>query len=349
MAGGIGARFWPMSKTSKPKQFIDILGTGTTLIQQTFNRFLSVCPKENILIVTNQMYKELVLEQLEGITEQQVLCEPCRRNTAPCIAYACHKIAVHNMDANIVVAPSDHVILNEAEFTRIISSAFEASAANDCLITLGIKPNRPDIGYGYIQFEESSGDLKKVKNFTEKPDLEKANSFLASGDFLWNAGIFVWSLKSILKALETHLPNVNKIFKAGAEQYNTGVEQDFVNEAFTSCENISIDYGVMEKSDNVYVMPSDFGWSDLGTWGSLYSIRGKDENANTMVGNNILSYNTKNCIVNMPQDKLVVIQGLEDYIVVEDDGVLLICKKADEQQIRQFVDDVGKKKGKKYI
>lgn len=349
MAGGIGARFWPMSKTSKPKQFIDILGTGTTLIQQTFNRFLNVCPKENILIVTNQVYKELVLEQLEGISEQQVLLEPCRRNTAPCIAYACHKIAVQNLDANIVVAPSDHVILNEAEFTRVISNAFEVSAVNNWLITLGIKPNRPDTGYGYIQYESALSDFKKVKNFTEKPSLEKAEAFLASGDFLWNAGIFVWSLKSILKAMETHLPLVNELFKAGAKQYNTATEQDFVNAAFTSCENISLDYGIMEKSDNVYVMPSDFGWSDLGTWGSLYSIRKKDNNANTMVGDNILSYDSKNCIVNMPKDKLVVIQGLDDYIVVEDDGVLLICKKADEQQIRAFVNDVGEKKGKKYI
>lgn len=349
MAGGIGARFWPMSKTSRPKQFIDILGTGTSLIQQTFNRFLSVCPKENMLIVTNQIYKELVLEQLEGVTEQQVLCEPCRRNTAPAIAYACHKIAAQNKEANIVVAPSDHVILNETEFTRIISNAFEASAANDFLITLGIKPSRPDIGYGYIQFEEAAGDLKKVKNFTEKPNLEKANMFLESGDFLWNAGIFVWSLKSILKALETHLPKVNEIFKAGVNQYNTSAEQDFVNGAFIACENISIDYGIMEKSDNVYVMPSDFGWSDLGTWGSLYSIRKKDENSNTIVGNNVLSYDSKNCIVNMPEDKLVVIQGLDNYIVVENEGVLLICKKSDEQQIRTFVDDVSDQKGKKYI
>ncbi len=348
MAGGIGARFWPMSKTSKPKQFIDILGTGKTLIQQTFDRFLTLCPKENILIVTNQIYKELVIEQL-GIAENQVLCEPCRRNTAPCIAYACHKIATQNPDANIVVAPSDHIILKEEEFTRIIAAAFEATKENDWLVTLGIKPSRPDTGYGYIQYLEGEDTLKKVKNFTEKPNLEKAKEFIASGDFLWNAGIFVWSLKSIIKALETHLPNVNSIFKAGADKYNTSDEQDFVNDAFISCENISIDYGVMEKSTNVYVMPSDFGWSDLGTWGSLYSIREKDENQNTIVGNNVMTYDSKNCIVNMPDGKLAVLQGLDDYIIVEDDGVLLVCKKQDEQMIRQFVDDVGDKKGKEYI
>lgn len=345
MAGGIGARFWPMSTSKKPKQFIDILGTGTSLIQQTFNRFLSVCPKENILIVTNRIYKDLVMEQLKGIGEQQILCEPCRRNTAPAIAYACHKIASQNMEANIVVAPSDHIILNEAEFSRIISNAFKATASNDFLITLGIKPSRPDTGYGYIQFEESANDLKKVSNFTEKPNLERAKEFLASGDFLWNAGIFVWSLKSILKALESHLPAVNRIFKAGFDKYNTPAEQNFVNDAFISCENISLDYGILEKSDNVFVIPSEFGWSDLGTWGSLYSIREKDDDSNTVVGNNVLTYDSKNCIVNMPEDKLVVIQGLDDYIVVEDEGVLLICKKTDEQRIRQFADDVDKLKG----
>lgn len=354
MAGGIGARFWPMSKTSRPKQFIDILGSGRTLIQQTFDRFLTVCPKENILIVTNEIYRQQCLDQLEGITEGQVLCEPCRRNTAPCIAYASYKIHQQNPEARIVVAPSDHIILKEAEFTEIINTALETSAKHDWLITLGIKPSRPDTGYGYIQFledklEDVDNRIKKVKTFTEKPQLEKAKQFLASGDFLWNAGIFIWSLKSILSAFEYYLPEVNKLFKNGLGIYDTKNEQAFVNETYPVCENISIDYGIMEKAQNVYVLASDFGWSDLGTWGSLYSIRSKDENQNAIHGDHVLTYDSKNCIVNVPKEKLVVLQGLDDYIVVEDEGVLLVCKKEDEQKIRQIVDDVRDKKGKEYV
>jgi mannose-1-phosphate guanylyltransferase len=354
MAGGIGTRFWPMSKTSQPKQFIDILGSGQTLIQQTFNRFLTVCPKENILIVTNEIYRQQCLDQLEGISENQILCEPCRKNTAPCIAYACYKIHQQNPDARVVVAPSDHVILKEQEFTEIISTALKTAAVNDWLITLGIKPSRPDTGYGYIQFNEDSIEnidirIKKVKNFTEKPQLEKAKEFLASGDFLWNAGIFIWSLKSIITAFESFLPEINKLFKDGLGIYNTGKEQDFINEMFPVCQNISIDYGVMEKARNVYVLTSDFGWSDLGTWGSLYSIREKDDEQNTIVGDNVMVYDTSNCIVNVPKKKLVVLQGLDDFIVVEEDGVLLICKKEDEQMIRKFVDDVGEQKGKQFV
>lgn len=354
MAGGIGARFWPMSKTSRPKQFIDILGSGRTLIQQTFDRFLTICPRENILIVTNELYRQLVMEQLEGINENQVLCEPCRRNTAPCIAYASYKIHQENPDALIVVAPSDHIILKEKAFTEIINTALETSAKNDWLITLGIKPSRPDTGYGYIQFEGEElsvvdGRIKKVKVFTEKPQLEKAKEFLVSGDFLWNAGIFIWSLKSILRAFETHLPEVNKLFKDGLGTYDTKDEQVFVDKTYPICENISIDYGVMEKAKNVYVLTSDFGWSDLGTWGSLYSIREKDSKQNAILGDQVLTYNTSNCIVNVPKDKLVVLQGLDDYIIVEDDGVLLVCKKQDEQMIRQMVDDVRDKKGEKFV
>ncbi len=354
MAGGIGARFWPMSKTSRPKQFIDILGSGKTLIQQTFDRFLSVCPRENILIVTNEIYRQQVMDQLEGISAGQVLCEPCRRNTAPCIAYACYKIHQQNPDARIVVAPSDHIILKEKEFTEIINTALEASATHDWLITLGIKPSRPDTGYGYIQFagDEVNGvddRIKKVKNFTEKPQLEKAKEFLASGDFLWNAGIFIWSLKSILTAFESYLPEVNKLFKDGLGIYDTEKEQDFVDKTYPVCENISIDYGVMEKAKNVYVLASDFGWSDLGTWGSLYAIREKDSKQNAILGEQVLTYDSKNCIVNVPKDKLVVLQGLDDYIVVEEDGVLLVCKKQSEQKIRKIVDDVRDKKGKEFV
>lgn len=354
MAGGIGARFWPMSKTSRPKQFIDILGTGKTLIQQTFDRFLNVCPKENIYIVTNDVYKQIILDQLDGITESQVLCEPMRRNTAPAIAYAAYKIAAINPDANLVVAPSDHIILKEDSFTEIILSALKATSTHDWLLTLGIKPSRPDTGYGYIQYCDEQPfkedlRLRPVKTFTEKPDLELAKTFLESGDFLWNSGIFIWSLKSIISAFETHLPEVDNLFKEGNGIYNTPKEEDFINGLFPICKNISIDYGVMEKAKNVYVLESDFGWSDLGTWGSLYDIRQKDENKNAIVGENVILFDTKNCIVNMPKDKLVVLQGLDDFIVVEDDGILLICPKKDEQNIREIVNTVKIEKGEQFV
>ncbi|MCD4746348.1 MAG: mannose-1-phosphate guanylyltransferase [Bacteroidales bacterium] len=354
MAGGIGARFWPMSRTSHPKQFIDILGTNETLIQQTYNRFLQICPSENIYIVTNTIYKNLIIEQIPGITENQILCEPIRRNTAPCIAYASYKILQINPDANIVVAPSDHIILKENIFTEVILSALEATSKKDWLLTLGIKPSRPDTGYGYIQFCDTytypqDKRIKKVKTFTEKPNLELAETFLQSGDFLWNSGIFIWSLKSIIKAFKNYLPDIDSIFKEGISKYNTPDENSFISSAYTLCKNISIDYGIMEKADNVYVLSSDFGWSDLGTWGSLYDTREKDKNLNTIVGKNVLTYDSKNCIVNMPKEKLVVLQGLNDYIVVEDDNILLICRKSNEQQIRQFVNDVKVEKGDKFV
>lgn len=354
MAGGIGARFWPMSRTSKPKQFIDILGTGKTLIQQTFERFAKVCPKENIFIVTNEIYKDIVKEQLPEISDNQVVCEPLRRNTAPCIAYANYKIQQINPNANIVVAPSDHIVLKEDIFTDVIKTALKASENSDCLITLGIRPSRPDTGYGYIQYNEkvkhpNENKITVVKTFTEKPALEMAKQFLESGDFLWNSGIFIWSLKSIMKAFETHLPEIDDIFKEGMEFYNSQNESLFIKNAYTVCKSISIDYGIMEKSDNVYVMPADFGWSDLGTWGSLFETREKNNENNTIVGKNVLAYDVKNCIVNMPHEKLVVLQGLEDYIVVESDNILLVCKKSDEQQIRQFVNDVKMEKGDKFV
>jgi mannose-1-phosphate guanylyltransferase len=354
MAGGIGARFWPMSRTSHPKQFIDILGTGETLIQQTFRRFERVCPSDNIYIVTNEIYRELIKEQLPGISDGQILCEPTRRNTAPCIAYANFTILQRNPDANIVVAPSDHIILKEDNFTEVILAALEATAENEWLLTLGIKPSRPDTGYGYIQFDDSrhfAGDdrLRKVKTFTEKPQLEMAQQFLQSGDFLWNSGIFIWSLKSIMKTFESYLPEVDSIFKEGIGLYNTPEEKEFITSAYTICRNISIDYGIMEKATNVYVLASDFGWSDLGTWGSLYDTRPRNEEGNSIVGNNVMTYDTKNCIVNMPKEKLVILQGLNDYIVVEDENILLICRKEDEQQIRQFVTDVRMRKGDRFV
>lgn len=354
MAGGIGARFWPMSLSSHPKQFIDILGTGETLIQQTYNRFTRIINPENIFIVTNEAYKDLIRQQIPAIPDDRVLCEPSRRNTAPCIAYANYRILAIDPEAQIVVAPSDHIILNEGLFLQNILTALEASASNDWLLTLGIRPSRPDTGYGYIQFDEEivypkDPHLKRVKTFTEKPNLELAQTFLKCGDFLWNAGIFVWSLSSIMKAFEELLPDVNVIFRQGVGKYGTSEEKGFINDAYSICKSISIDYGIMEKAANVFVLSVDFGWSDLGTWGSLYENRQLDEHGNTIIGKNVMAYDSKNCIVNMPNEKLVVMQGLNDYIVVESEGMLLICKKSDEQQIRQFVNDIRLEKGESFV
>jgi mannose-1-phosphate guanylyltransferase len=276
------------------------------------------------------------------------------RNTAPCIAYANYKISEINPEALVVVAPSDHIIMNEKEFVKDINTALNAASKNDCLLTLGIKPSRPDTGYGYIQYMEKSiseaiPEVKKVKTFTEKPNLEIAKSFLASGDFLWNSGIFIWSLKSIMKAFKQDLDDVDSLFAKGIGIYNTPDENDFIEKTYAVCKNISIDYGIMEKADNVFVLAVDFGWSDLGTWGSLFDIRDKDKDSNTVMGKNVMLYNTKNCIVNVPKNKLVVLQGLDDYIVVEDNNTLLVCRKEDEQQIRQFVKDVKLEKGEQFV
>ncbi|NLN95186.1 MAG: mannose-1-phosphate guanylyltransferase [Bacteroidales bacterium] len=352
MAGGVGARFWPMSKTARPKQFIDILDTGQTLIQTTFDRFRNICPTENIYIVTSEIYLDYVKNQLPEIADEQILGEPMRRNTAPCIAYASYKIFKKNPDANIVVAPSDHIISKINNFNDAILTALDASAKNDWLLTLGIQPTRPDTGYGYIQFEENSTNnnrISKVKTFTEKPQYDLAVSFLKSGDFLWNSGIFIWRLKSIMKAIEQYLPEIDEIFREGLDYYETPKENYFISRAYPVVKNISIDYGVMEKADNVYVISADLGWSDLGTWGSLYENMPKDESGNSIIGNNVMSYELKNCIVNMPKDKLVVLQGLEDYIVVESDNVLLVCHKKDEQEIRNFVEDIRTNKGEEFV
>lgn len=352
MAGGIGSRFWPMSRTAHPKQFMDILGTGETLLQQTYNRFLRLCPKENIFIVTNDSYVTLVQEQINDIDVSNILSEPARKNTAPCVAYACYKIAHQNPDAITVIAPSDHLITKEDTFVKAINSCFKKAASEDCLVTLGIHPSRPDTGYGYIQFVESNekdNRIKKVKTFTEKPDLEMAKFFLQSGDFLWNSGIFIWSVKSVIKAFEKHSPDLAAVFQDGNGVYNSPEESDFISKAYTNCKNISIDYAILEKADNVYVRSSIIGWSDLGTWGSLYDHIKKDDNQNAVVGKNVMMYDSQNCIVNVPKDKLVVLQGLENYIVVESNGILLICKKEDEQQIRTFVNDVKVVKGEKFV
>ncbi len=354
MAGGVGSRFWPLSRTDKPKQFLDILGTGRTLLQMTFDRFKQICPVENIYIVTSKIYSNTILEQLPELNAEQILLEPVRRNTAPCIAYANYKILTKNPNANIVTAPSDHLILKEEEFLKVIKEGLEFVAEKDALLTLGIKPSRPETGYGYIQvngtnYEKTNKNIHKVKTFTEKPDKKLAKVFFESGEFFWNAGIFLWSLKSINKAFETHLPNINSLFKDGLAVYNTPKEIEYINQTYFECKNISIDYGLMEKAENVYVYCSDFGWADLGTWGSLHENISKDEDKNSILGENVFAYDIKNCIVNMPKDKLVVLQGLKDYIVVESDGILLICKKEDEQEIKQYVNDVKLKLGDKYL
>ena len=354
MAGGIGSRFWPLSRVVKPKQFLDILGVGRTLLQQTFDRFSATIPKENFLIVTSVKYKDLVLEQLPELTDEQVLLEPLRRNTAPCAAYAAFKIKTKNPDANLIVTPSDHVILKEEEFTRQIENGLAFAAENDALLTLGIKPNRPETGYGYIQVKKKAKfneipNLYKVKTFTEKPDEEMANIFIESGEFFWNSGIFIWSLSSMIKAFDAHLPNVSVLFEKGMKLYNTSNEIHFINKTYSECPAISIDYGIMEKAKNVYVLTADFGWSDMGTWGSLYENKKKDKRGNVISGDNILTYDIKNCIVDISNEKIAVLHGLDGYIIAESNDTLMICKKEDEQQIKQFVTDVKIKKGDSLI
>ena len=345
MAGGIGSRFWPMSKASLPKQFLDILGTGETLIQQTFRRLKKICPVENILIVTNRDYKSLCLDQLSDVLEKNILGEPAMRNTAPCVAYAAFKIQSENPDANMIIAASDHIITKEDEFVRVIGDCLKLSASNDILLTIGIKPSRPDTGYGYIQFTEEAlpnhKKVRKVKTFTEKPNQELALNFLDSGDFLWNSGMFVWSAKSITLAYRKHLNDIYNVFEDGKLIYNTEKEEEYIDRVFPGCKNISIDYGIMEKSDKVYVYPASFGWSDLGTWGSLYTHLDLDENKNAVLGDKVILYDSSNNIVNVPKEKQVVLQGLNGYIVVESKGTLLVCKKEDEQKIKQFVADVN--------
>lgn len=354
MAGGVGSRFWPLSKASCPKQFLDILGTGDTFIQQTFKRLNKICPAENFVVVTNANYKKMVLEQLPLLNESQVLSEPIRRNTAPCIAYAAYRIKSKVPNANIIVAPSDHVILEESKFIDTVERGLRFVEQNDALLTLGIKPSRPETGYGYIQtadkvdFEDEKG-LCVVKTFTEKPDLKMAKVFLDSGDFFWNSGIFIWSLDSIIRALEAYLPDVSELFARGMKLYNTSDEEAFLAKTYPECPNISIDYGIMEKANNVYVLCSDFGWSDLGTWGSLWDNSNRDENNNAMKGDDLFVYDSTNNVINVSEGKLAVIQGLDGYIVVESDNTLLICRKDNEQQIRQYVNDVRSKKGEHFV
>jgi mannose-1-phosphate guanylyltransferase len=354
MAGGVGSRFWPVSRIEHPKQFIDFFGVGKTLIQSTYDRFLKICPPENIFVVTNEIYTDIVKKQLPQLSENQILAEPIMRNTAPCIAYGTMKIAEINPNATIIVAPSDHTIANLDRFVSSIEEALQAAKDNDCLITLGIKPSRPDTGYGYIQYIENTlspdDHIHKVKLITEKPNLELAKSFIQSGDFLWNAGIFVWSVNAISDAFSTHLPDMYDIFHLGASVYNTPDEKDFIANAYTQCTNISIDFAIMEKAENVYVLPTDFGWSDLGTWASIYDMADKDYVGNAVIpSEQVMMFDSSNCMVNVPEDKLVILQGLHDYIVVESNNTLLICPRTEEQNVKQIVADVKSTFGHRFI
>lgn len=351
MAGGIGSRFWPASRTACPKQFLDILGTGKSLLQSTYERFLKLCPAENIYILTNEDYVTLVKEQIPGLSDDQILAEPARKNTAPCIAYASYKIKLKDPEANIIVAPSDHVILEESEYVRIVELALDFVSKNDALCTLGIRPTRPDTGYGYIQFfeEETAPEIHKVKTFTEKPNRETAESFVKSGEFLWNAGIFIWNVKRINEALQKHLPEVTEAFDEAAAYIGTPQESEAIENAFIQCPNISIDFGVMEKAENVYVLPASFGWSDLGTWASLYAEKEKDYLQNAVSGKNVVIYDASNNIIHVPDHKMVVVQGLDNFIIVDTPDVLLICNKDNEQQIKDFTHDIKMKKGDKYL
>lgn len=339
MAGGIGSRFWPFSRNSKPKQFLDFFGTGRSLLQMTVDRFRPIVPIENVLIVTNVLYKQLILEQIPDLGEHQVLCEPARRNTAPCIAYAVARINSLTDNANIIVAPSDHLILQEDAFRTTMQQGLDFIESNNVLLTLGMKPTRPETGYGYIQMEEGDSALRKVKTFTEKPDIELARTFVESGEFLWNSGMFLWNLATINAAFAKHLPELTEKFAAGRDVMGREGEEAFIQDIFPACPNVSIDYGLMEKADNVSVLCADFGWSDLGTWGSLYDLSEKDAQRNVTLKCDTAFYDSKENIVTLPSGRLAVIQGLEGYIVAENEDVLLICKKEAEQSIRQFVND----------
>lgn len=346
MSGGIGNRFWPYSNEKTPKQFLDFFGTGRSLLQSTFDRFNKIIPKENIFVVTNDGYADLTREQLPELTEDQILLEPIRRNTAPCIAYAAFRIQAINSEANIIVAPSDHLILKSDQFIADIKKGLEFVENHDVLLTLGIKPTRPETGYGYIQVckDEVEG-VKKVKTFTEKPNKELAQAFIDSGEFVWNSGIFIWSLKSIMKAFRDHLPDISNRFSDGAHLFNTAKEKKFIDENFPFCPNISIDYGVLEKADNVFVIISSFGWSDLDSWSSLHDASEMDEYKNVNLHNNPLYIESSNNMVITSSKKVVVIQGLDDYIVADSDHTLLICKKSDEHRIKHFMTDAKFKYG----
>lgn len=351
MAGGIGSRFWPVSRVDLPKQFLDILNTGKTLIQSTFDRFAQYIPIENIFIVTSYHYKELVAKQLPLLPEKNIVCEPSRKNTAPCVAYISYKLQQLNPKSNLICAPADHLILDDTAFIKTSIEALEFTEKNNALLTLGIKPFQPNTGYGYIQYEQQSvsDNIYKVKTFTEKPDLELAKTFIASGDFLWNAGIFVWQTKNIIKAFEKYLPEIHELFDGAKKVMNSVKEKEAIDLIYPLCVNISIDYGILEKAANVYVIPSSFGWSDLGTWGSAYENLEKDYHENAVAGNNIILFDSSKNIIHTTGDKLILLQGLEDFIVVDTADALLVCKKENEQNIKEYLSEIRRNKGDKYL
>lgn len=351
MAGGIGSRFWPVSRVSHPKQFIDILGTGKSLIQQTFDRYAKMVPVENIYVVTADEYMSITKEQLPLLPPQNILGEPFRKNTAPCIAYVSFKLHQQNPEGTIIIAPADHLILDEEKFTAVTSEALGFVNHFNALVTIGIKPSYPNTGYGYIQHDsmEAAPSVYKVKTFTEKPNRQLAETFIASGDFLWNSGIFIWKLKNGLAAFQNHLPEMYELFASDADKYNTAGEKEMINNVYPMCSNISIDFGVMEKANNVFVIPAAFGWSDLGTWNSAWENMEKDYLENAVAGKNVIVFDASKCIINVPEEKLVVLQGLEDYIVADTEDVLLICQKDKEQEIKDFVAEVKRNTGDKFL
>jgi mannose-1-phosphate guanylyltransferase len=351
MAGGIGSRFWPMSRTAYPKQFLDVLNTGKTLIQWTFERYAKFIPIENIFIVTSEEYVSIVKEQLPLLPFENIIAEPSRKNTAPCIAYISFKLAQKDPNAILVVAPSDHLILEENNFQQIVELSLDFVSNIKALVTLGIKPSNPNTGYGYIQYEglEVAKGVYKVKTFTEKPNLEIAQSFLDSGDFLWNAGIFAWKVSTILAAFENLQPEMYELFDQEKANFNTAQEKTAIEKIYPQCTNISIDIAIMEKAKNVYVIPAEFGWSDLGTWNSAYENIEKDYLGNAVASDNVVVIDATKCMIKAPQDKLVVVQGLDDFIVIDTKDVLLICSKDKEQSIKEYVAEVKRNKGDKYI
>ncbi|MEP0984654.1 mannose-1-phosphate guanylyltransferase [Ekhidna sp.] len=349
MAGGSGTRFWPYSRDKKPKQFLDVLGTGRSLLQMTFDRFKGITTEDKIWVVSNDKYEELIKEQLPEIENHQILLETEKRNTAPCIAYAAYKIMKKDPNAVLVVSPSDHVIFKEKEFNEVISTSIKGASNDEKLITIGIRPNRPETGYGYIQYISEPGvEVKKVKTFTEKPEADLAAKFLESGDFLWNSGIFVWSIHSIINAFEKHEEEIASLFAAGLNEYFTDNERSFIKKTYSQCKNISIDYAIMEKSENVFVVPGDFGWSDLGSWNALHEIKDKDENENVVEGS-VMVYDSKDNYIKGKKNKLTVVQGCEGLLVADFDDVLLVCKKEDSSIFRDFITDVKTEKGEKFV
>lgn len=348
MAGGVGSRFWPYSRNSRPKQFIDVLGNGKSLLQMTYQRFLPTASKDNILVVTNDIYADLVKEQLPDINPKHILTEPARRNTAPCIAYAAYKIRKKNPNAVMVVTPADHAIFQEQNFTNVIKTATDAAEGTNKLLTVGIMPNRPETGYGYIQYLEDNSEVKKVKTFTEKPELSLAKKFLESGDFVWNAGIFAWSVPAIVKSFEDSLPDLAEVFSSGDSKYYESDEKAYIDQIYPQCENISIDYGILEKSKEVYVVQGTFDWSDLGSWNSLHDIRDKDDRDNVVDGQVILG-DCNNNIVKSETERLLVLDNLEGYLVGDFDDVLIVCKKDQDAQFREYVAQAKKLKGDKYL